>query len=181
MSLKVFSETAAAVLGLTPAALYERQRALIRLGALPAPVGKGRGNGLPATPETVAMLVAATLATDNLSDTDDRVRRLSKSRTKERCKLTGKTTFLDAFTAILASRDLAERVHTIEVDRTALSAEISFDFTSKASSRSRFGKPTGTFINLSVVARLPGWGAELLAKDLEDAAAGRPLGNHTPI
>src|SRR4029077_11888225 len=83
VSRKAFSETLAPLLASTPAALYERQRALIRLGMLPQAV-QGRGKGLPATPETVAMLLVAVMTTDNLSDTDLRVRRMAQARQNRR-------------------------------------------------------------------------------------------------
>jgi hypothetical protein len=136
ISLKAFSETIAPRLRSTPAALYERQRALIRLGLLPPPV-QGRGKGLPATPETVAMLVVAVMATDNLSDTDIRVRKMAQARHRDvkdedkwqdepweglgriggRCKLTGKVCFVDALAAILGSERLAAQVHMIRAFR----------------------------------------------------------------
>jgi hypothetical protein len=128
VSLKAFSETLAPFLASTPAALYERQRALIRLGMLPPPV-QGRGHGLPATPETVATLIVAVMATDNLSDTDQRVRRMAKARYSSRqddaaqhkagvrCKLTGKVCFVDALAAILGSERLAAEVIVINASR----------------------------------------------------------------
>src|SRR6266478_7122708 len=80
MSLKAFAPILASTLGTTPAAIYERQRALIRAGALPTPVGRGRGNGLPATAETAALMLMAFMVTDNLSDTDGRVQKLAEAR-----------------------------------------------------------------------------------------------------
>ena len=114
ISLKAFCEDLAPMLGLSPAALYERQRALIRIGELPEPT-KGRGHGLGATAETVAILVSAVMVTDNLSDTDVRVHQLGRARSRPRCQLTGKTFFGDALSAIFASSELASRVIRIRV------------------------------------------------------------------
>lgn len=109
-SLKSILSELAPIFGLSPAALYERQRALVRMKLLPTPVGRGPGAGAEATPQTVALLAIACLATDNLSDTDERVRELThapyRSRAKRRqsCPLTGAKTFVDAL-AILLDRD----------------------------------------------------------------------------
>ena len=80
---------------LTPAALYERQRALVRLHHLPAPEGRGRGSGAEASPETLAKLVLAAMATDNLSDLKDShlINRLMFARCDEVRKLTGRERF----------------------------------------------------------------------------------------
>jgi hypothetical protein len=111
ISLKAFAPVLAETLGTTTAAVYERQRALVRQGLLPAPVGRGRGNGVPATAETVAMIIIAMMVTDNLSDTDDRVRRvagaeffgkrLGRHLPKPKCALTGKRNFKSAVVALL--------------------------------------------------------------------------------
>jgi hypothetical protein len=124
-SLKACCENLAPLLGLSPAALYERQRALIRIGELPEPT-KGRGHGLAATAETVAVLVSAVMITDNLSDTDARVHQLGKARSRPRCQLTGTTFFADALSAVFASREHASKVSRIRVFRGELAALIHF-------------------------------------------------------
>ena len=95
----------APVLELTPQALYERQRALIRLGLLAAPEGRGKV-GAVASPDTVALLIVATMVTDNLSDTDDRVRRLSSAPfvdgKKDRCAFSGAIMFKEALSFVLS-------------------------------------------------------------------------------
>ena len=175
-SLKAYLEPLGTIVGATPAALYERQRACVRLGMLPKPI-KGRGHGLAATPETVAKLLLAMLGTDNLSETDDRVQRLAKARSKTRCALTGKTTFVDAVEAILQSEELAARVSAIEVNRQVMAATIRFD-----DAVSRFGRtPRDTGMNLQVTAKLPGFGVEVIAHDLAQIAAGEPLSQHIPF
>lgn len=98
----------APILGLSEQALYERQRALVRMNLLPTPKGRGRGSGAQATPETVARLVTAVLATDNLSDTDERVQRLAFApfvgKRGEVCPWTGARTFVDALSFLLSER-----------------------------------------------------------------------------
>ena len=129
-SLKAFAAEIAAIVGSTPAAVYERQRALIRAGIFPEPESRGRGHGLEALPETVAILLIALLATDSMSETDERVGALAKARfddiTKPKCELTGTSRFGDALTAILQSKEIASRVWRVEVSRTSARATIWF-------------------------------------------------------
>jgi hypothetical protein len=115
--------------GLSVPALYERQRALVRLGHLPAPKGRGRGSGVDATPRSVAMLIIAIMATDNLSDTDARVKRLANAKVdaaiyRHGCGVTGATTFVEALAALLGSEDLCRLVESAIVSRSNLSARI---------------------------------------------------------
>lgn len=134
MSLKAFAPVLAVTLGTTPAAIYERQRALVRAKLLPTPIGRGRGNGLPATAETVAMLLIAMMVTDNLSDTDDRVQKLAKAqvvgrgrlkRQKAQCGLTGKRDFKSALISILRLKDSPAFI-LIQVSRTNLTVTITY-------------------------------------------------------
>jgi hypothetical protein len=143
MSLKAFTPVLAGALGLTPAAMYERQRALIRANVLPAPVGRGRGHGLPANAETVAWMIIAAMVTDNLSDTDDRVQKLANAKFLEQlrrerngCGLTRKRNFRDALVAILSSEKLATAVSSVRVVRHNLAASIYFKFGNRGSVRS---------------------------------------------
>ena len=71
--LKSFLQVAAPVLGVTSAALYERQRALVGVGALEAKPGRGPGSGVPFTSENFAAIVISLLATDSLSEVDGRM------------------------------------------------------------------------------------------------------------
>jgi hypothetical protein len=127
MSLKAFAPILADLLDLTPAAIYERQRALVRAGVLPTPVGRGRGNGLPATAETATLMLIAIMATDNLSDTDDRVKKLSELKISKHpetdSKLIKASTFRAALVAVMKS---AVEVAAVEVSRSIPSANIYF-------------------------------------------------------
>ncbi|MBR1155893.1 hypothetical protein [Bradyrhizobium sp. JYMT SZCCT0428] len=71
--LKSFLLAVAPLLGVTSAALYERQRALVALGALKSAPGRGPGSGVPLTAENFAAILISVLATENLSDVDKRV------------------------------------------------------------------------------------------------------------
>lgn len=111
--------------GLSVPALYERQRALVRSGHLPAPRGRGRGAGVEATPKSVAMLILAVAATDNLSDTtESRVQRLANAASEQTCELTGARNFAEALEILLDRPALAKRVESIIVSRSNLCAHL---------------------------------------------------------
>jgi hypothetical protein len=71
--LKSFLFGVAPILGTTGAALYERQRALVSLGVIESAAGRGPGSGAPLTGENFAAVLISVLATDNLSEVDQRV------------------------------------------------------------------------------------------------------------
>ncbi len=153
----------APVLELTPQALYERQRALIRLGLLAAPEGRGKV-GAVASPDTVALLIVATMVTDNLSDTDDRVRRLSSAPfvdgKKDRCAFSGAIMFKEALSFVLSptaslSRRRGGAFHTsVRVYRNEPAAQIMFG-TSPKFKFSEFGERDRRRDRLRVEAELP--------------------------
>lgn len=178
ISLKAFSPVLANVLGTTPAAIYERQRALVRQGLLPTPVGRGRGNGLPASAGTVAMIVIAMMVTDNLSETDDRVRRVAEAeflgkRTRRgpnpRCALTGKRDFKSALVALLRMTEFPPRVY-VEVSRNDLYSVITwFDRTKERVDRSLFGGEASAASHLTVRAYLENGALQSIAAALRQA------------
>ena len=103
-SLKAYAPLLAWRLRTTAAALYERQRALVRDGILEQSEGRGPGSGVHAAPYSVALLLVAILATDSLSETAAKVRsfRCSKIRRgRWPCTLTGKPTFVEAVAHVL--------------------------------------------------------------------------------
>jgi hypothetical protein len=158
-SLKTFLPQLADSIGTTPAALYERQRALVRHGIMKPIVGRGPGSGVEGTPENLALLIVAILATDNLSDTDDRVLKLAgaafSDKRRKVCPLTGASTFGQALTLILAADRLAWAPNIL-VSRTSLSASIiSVKASYKAADFSQFGSPTSNgYDQLEVEAKL---------------------------
>jgi hypothetical protein len=124
--LKLYLPTLARMLGTTPAALYERQRALVRVGLLIPEKGRGPGSGvqIDAGGYSVAWLLIAVLATDNLSETDQRVAEIA--RTAPRPSSGYRKTFVDALAEILTTLREAKSVTHVTIDRTAKSAEIGF-------------------------------------------------------
>jgi hypothetical protein len=128
-SLTSFLPKLAPHFGMTLAAVYERQRALVRLGLLPKPQGRGRGAGAQATSETVALICMSILATDNLSEMDERIATLASAPInthykKKYCRLTGAGDFRGALTRIMGDVDLARRVTSVDVRRKELTATV---------------------------------------------------------
>jgi hypothetical protein len=118
ISLKGITPTLAQLVGMTPTALYERQRALVRAGLLHPEPGRGPGSGVRATPESVAMLMIALLATGSLSETEQGTKALASLKSAEqRCPLTGTKTFASALAAIFASPEIAKEVCWVEAER----------------------------------------------------------------
>jgi len=114
---------------MTPAALYERQRALVRAGLLQSKPGRGPGSGVRATPQSVAMLLISILATGNLSETEELSKAIADLKSEAKCLLTGKKTFATALTAVLASEELSKRLRWIDVQRSgsAVGASLAFE------------------------------------------------------
>jgi hypothetical protein len=71
--LKSFLYAISPVIGVSPAALYERQRALVKLGLLTVAPGRGPGSGVPLSADNVAAMIICVLASESLSDVDQRV------------------------------------------------------------------------------------------------------------
>ena len=116
-SLKSLIPSIAKIVEMTPAALYERQRALVRAGLIHAKPGRGRGSGATADSKSVAMLLIAILATDNLTETEQSARLFAKLKSNnEVCPLTGENTFASALAAVLSSK--ARAVVLVRVQRS---------------------------------------------------------------
>lgn len=127
LSLKSIIPALARATGLSPAAIYERQRALVRAGLLHGEAGWGPGSGVRATPESAALLLIAILATDVLAETAERTKlffRLPSRAKPAVCSITGKKTFGAALTALLASKSMASSVHKIYAGRDSDEARI---------------------------------------------------------
>ncbi len=131
ISLKAFLPVLSRMLELSPAALYERQRALVRLNLLPKPTAPGRKSGAAmATPDSIAIMLIAVLATDNLSEMDSRIKVFAKKRSidpqtgkPERCRFTGKLTLQEALTEVLCFPNIASTT-SIEIMRKAKTARL---------------------------------------------------------
>src|SRR5579872_2549940 len=80
IGLKAALPEISGVLGASADALYERQRALVRLGLLEAKEGRGPGSGVELSARALATLIIALMATDSLAETDVRVLRLASAK-----------------------------------------------------------------------------------------------------
>jgi len=117
-SLKSLIPGLAKDLRLAPAALYERQRALVRADLLHGRPGRGPGSGVEATPASLALLFISLLATDSLSQTEEATRALAKLKCRAgQCRLTGKKTFGQAVAAVLGSDKLLSNAMFIAARR----------------------------------------------------------------
>ena len=125
--LKGYIPALARLLGTTPAALYERQRALVRAGLIEAEEGRGPGSGVRATPKTVALLLIAELCTTVLGEVPQRTRALARAKpVMGKCHFTRADTFLSAFSAVLFSYGMADRVTEIVISRRDETAHIRY-------------------------------------------------------
>ena len=168
LSLKRLITQVSAFTGMTEAAVYERQRALVRAGLLKTERGRGPGSGVRGTPESMALLLISLLATSNLSEVGVSTRIFANLGNKEgSCPLTGKRTFVEAVTALLASKALAQRIITINVSQEIRETDIAYRDPSKGgstSSSSKFGLAgQAEEPNLSLRASLSGYVLDRLA------------------
>jgi hypothetical protein len=129
-SLKAYAPLLAWRLDTTPAALYERQRALVRDGILEQSEGRGPGSGVQLGPYPVALLLVAVLATDSLSETADRVRIFATARSigaDGLCPLTRKPTFVEAIALVLdPAHEHWRKMMNITVHRTRAAGVIKY-------------------------------------------------------
>jgi hypothetical protein len=153
-SLKGYVPALARLLGMTPAALYERQRALVRAGMLNQSEGRGPGSGVRSTAESVSLLIVAALSTSSLSDTETRTRDIASAiPTGATGPLLGHFNFAQALASILLSRAKSRRLLEISVSRTAALARITFERVGELSS-TEFAGSQSTEPGLRVIATL---------------------------
>ncbi len=130
-SLKAYGALLAWRLGMTPAALYERQRALVREGILTQSEGRGPGSGVHAAPYSVALLLVSVLATDSLSETAEKTRIFAPAKstaTNGHCPLTRQKTFVEAVAVLLdMTRQHWRKIVNVIVDRTTGFATITYE------------------------------------------------------
>jgi hypothetical protein len=126
ISLNKFLPQISGFLNTTPAALYERQRQLVRLGILRAEKGRGPGSGVKLSADGVAALLVALLVTDNLSDTNDQIRLFLDSRPLVKSAKIGAKTFGEVLAEFLLSPQKLPDLEFIEVHRSIRLAQIWF-------------------------------------------------------
>lgn len=136
MSLKAYLPKLAALLGTTPAALYERQRALVRAGLVAPAEGRGPGGGIPPTADTIAMLLIAEMSTDSLSLVESRARQIAGLKPTHDAAVVIRmlfqqklSTFSGALAEILKSAAFARVVPDVTISRNSGNAAIRIDGT----------------------------------------------------
>lgn len=176
--LKGYLPVLAGHLNTTADVLYERQRKLTRSGLLIGASGRGPGSGVRISPPIVTLMVLAMMATDDLSEIDARAEWLSSQRSdKQRCPLTGASTFSGALELVLASEGIASTVHDVTVRRSTLEGQIMFRPKGRRSlDASYFGRERGApRQGLQMVVTLPGETVRAISRNLSSIAAGKKL------
>src|SRR5262245_62088547 len=127
---------------MTPAAIYERQRALVRAGLLHTRPGRGPGSGVPADAKSVAMLLISVLATGSLSEVEEQTKAIANLKSVSgRCPVTGKKTFAAALIATLNSKQLFDRALHATARRSGAGAMASIVFMKKPIAEADFSSP----------------------------------------
>ena len=178
LSLKAYIPTLAPFLGVSPDALYEKQRALIRSGLLLPVEGRGPGSGVKVSVPAVSLLILSVLATDSLAEIDTTVRVLGAARAETKsCALTGGIEFGQSLEIVLAQASTARRISWIQVVRQVQRASIVFSSANRKKSLSTdFGKGAlGRNFQLTTTVELPGFAVWCIASDLSDIADGRSM------
>jgi len=168
-SLKSQIPRLARLMQTTPAALYERQRGLVRDGLLPSEEGRGPGSGVRTTPSSVALLILAALASENLRKSTSRAADLGNALPVDapHCPLTRRTNFGTALLYLLGATGVAAAVIDIEVSRTAMRARIRYHDDAGEIAVSRFGVPEASEPALRVIAVLSGDGFKEIANTVQ--------------
>jgi len=170
-SLKTYSAKLAELLGITQAVIYERQRALVKAGLLSYENGRGPGSGVKVSPESVAMLIVATLAANNLAETGERALDVAGATST---RASGKP-FLDVLVELLKSRKLAREVHQITISRSSADASISTGRTGLHSTQ-RFTHGARRKPPVRIIAEIDGDVVRQIADDLAKIAGREPDG-----
>ena len=112
-SLKGWAPGLAKIFNTTPAAVYERQRALVRAGLIAAGPGRGPGKGVQATPRTIAALLIGMLVTESLTEAVELTERVMHLKNENK---PGET-FAQVLEDILGSPEEAPKVRAISILR----------------------------------------------------------------
>jgi hypothetical protein len=126
-SLRAYCATLARLVESTSAAIYERQRLLVRAGLIDLE-GRGPGGGTKATPDNVALLLVGLLAVDTLADAERTVRAIARAKPMAgpREHILEARTFASGVSMILSDAELAAHTAKISVSRSSHHASIEF-------------------------------------------------------
>jgi hypothetical protein len=129
-SLKSTLPALGRILGISPNALYERQKVLVAEGLLKVVPGRGPGSGVVATPESVALLLIATFSGLGVTETGPTARSLAEAvvQVGRKCPLTGAKNCADALARILSDQSLSDRVHSLGVYFSSAAGAVTVDY-----------------------------------------------------
>jgi hypothetical protein len=126
-SLRASLEPLSDLLEMTSDALYERQRALVRLGALKQLPGRGPGSGVPFTAQNFAVILISVLTAKSLSEVDEYVvemcnaqpeHTLPRGAPREIWKKLGRPTFASDLGRVLSGQNTIWRWHDHQRSRS---------------------------------------------------------------
>ena len=110
-SIKTTLPALSKILGMSESTIYERQRALVRIGALKPLPGRGRGSGVELNTRNLATLLIGCGAFMSLSDLDERVHQYIRAPAEKPCIMTGCRTLRDAIEATIEGKFVGEHPH----------------------------------------------------------------------
>jgi hypothetical protein len=173
-SLKAYLPKLAPLLGTTPDALYERQRALVRAGLLDLGDSRGPGSGVRVSASSVALLLLSVLASERLGESEERVGALAAAvpAGRKTCPYTRAKTFGDALAHILSAAGEAARVSHVTVSRTADKAEVGY-FAGVAGHKASLFHGEAAEPGISVTATLKHAILQRIADDVQKCLAGK--------
>lgn len=112
---------------MTPAALYERQRALARAGILFSEGNRGPGSGVRTTTGSVSCLLLGAVVAETLGSVADQVRVLTELRVEgAQCALTGHKKLLDVMCQMLVSEAASRDMSELSVSKNSARAVLTF-------------------------------------------------------
>jgi hypothetical protein len=110
IGLKTYLSTLSPLLGQSEEMLYERQRALVRLGLLESVGGRGPGSGVRADEKALSVFLISLLAHDLLVTAFVTEFFCGLKHDEGKCPVTGARTFQEAMQRVLGDQKLAARV-----------------------------------------------------------------------
>lgn len=117
-SLKSFLPILGSHLHATPEALYERQRALMRLGTLDPGAGRGPGGGVRLNGDSMAVMLLSALTADNWSDVGANISQIAAGRPSgDLPPWLSKRTTAGALSEVLENDDIAARIQAVTLYR----------------------------------------------------------------
>ena len=109
IGLKTYLPSLSILVEITHQALYERQRALVRSGALKSVAGKGPGSGVKADADALATFLISLLSHELLVEAANAEAFGRLRNAESKCPFTGANDLKGALVKILSDHYLAER------------------------------------------------------------------------